>query len=172
MAEQPDRPTGQLSIDTPSADDVPAMAAFYRDLSPMVVRAYGPYGWEVTEQSLRDGPFARLAGGDEAALILRDDARAIWGHAFLSGVKSGAAHFGIGIHQSLLGGGLGRKLMTALLDQAGRELQLKEIRLTCVQDNDAAVGLYTSLGFEKTKEFIEENDGLPYFAMRKLVSDG
>ena len=172
MAEQPDRPTGELSIHTPSADDVPAMAAFYRDLSPMVVRAYRPYGWEVTEQSLRDGPFVRLADGDEAAMILRDDARAIWGHAFLSGVKSGAAHFGIGIHQSLLGGGLGRQLMTALLDQADRELQLKEIRLTCVQDNATAVKLYTSLGFEMTGISVGQDDGLPYFDMRKLVSDG
>ncbi len=145
------------------------MLAFYHDLADFVVRAYRPYGWEITAETLRDGPLARQMAGDELGLVLRDDAGAIWGHAFLSNVLSGEAHFGIGIHQKLLGRGLGEALMTALLDQADRHTDLQEIRLTCVQDNDAAIDLYTSLGFKRTGEFVEENDGLPYFRMRKIL---
>ena len=103
------------------------------------------------------------------ALVLRDAGGAIWGHAFLSGLLSGTALFGIGIHQSLLGRGLGRELMTALLERAERQSDLKEITLTCVQDNAAAVDLYASLGFEKTDAFVEPGDGLTYFAMRKTI---
>ena len=169
MTTQPDNPTGTLRIDELSADDAPALLAFYDDLADFIVRAYRPYGWEIAEEMLREGPVARTAGGDELGMVLRDEGGTIWGHAFLSEIKSGSAHFGIGIHQTLLGKGLGRGLMVALLDAAERQADLTEIRLTCVQDNDAAVTLYTSLGFEKTREFIEETDGLPYFAMRKTL---
>ncbi|MHC4985363.1 MAG: GNAT family N-acetyltransferase, partial [Planctomycetota bacterium] len=123
----------------------------------------------VTDQMLREGPIARAVGGDELGMVLRDQGGAIWGHAFASDITSGSAHFGIGIHQTLLGKGLGRELMVALLNTAERQADLGEIRLTCVQDNVAAIELYTSLGFEKTREFIEETDGLPYFAMRKVL---
>ena len=169
MSVQPDKPTGEIRIDELRADDAPALLAFYGNLADFIVRAYRPYGWEITEEILRDGPVARTVGGEELGMVLRDDAGAIWGHAFLSEIKSGSAHFGIGVHQTLLGQGLGRELMVALLDAAERQAGLTEIRLTCVQDNDAAVTLYTSLGFEKTREFIEEGDGLPYFAMRKTL---
>ena len=169
MSAQPDKPTGEIRIDELSAGDAPALLAFYHDLADSVVRAYRPYGWEITEQMLREGPIARTVSGEELALVLRDEGGAIWGHAFLSEVKTGSAHFGIGVHQMLLGKGLGRGLMVALLDTAERQADLTEIRLTCVQDNGAAVTLYTSLGFEKTREFIEEGDGLPYFAMRKVL---
>lgn len=169
MTAQPDKPAGNIRVDDLVAEDVAALLAFYHDLADFVVRAYRPYGWEITDATLRDGPIARQAAGDELGLVLRDQAGAIWGHAFLSNILSGAAHFGIGVHQKLLGRGLGRTLTTALLAQAGRHTGLQEIRLTCVQDNDAAVALYTSLGFERTGEFVEENDGLPYFRMRKIL---
>ena len=169
MSAQPDKPTGEIRIDELSAGDAPALLAFYHDLADSVVRAYRPYGWEITDQMLREGPIAHTASGDELGMVLRDEGGAIWGHAFVSEITSGSAHVGIGIHQTLLGKGLGRELMVALLNTAERQADLREIRLTCVQDNAAAVERYTSLGFEKTREFIEEGDGLPYFAMRKVL---
>ena len=170
MNEQPKSVAEPLGVDDLSLDDLQPLLAFYLDLAPQVVRAYRPYGWTITEQTLCDGPFSRQAAGDELAMILRDATGAIWGHAFLSDVLSETASFGIGVHQSLLGRGLGRRLMTALLDKAARECDLKEIKLICVQDNAAAVNLYTSLGFEQTDAFIEPGDGLPYFAMRKVTA--
>ena len=138
-------------------------------MAPHIVRTYRPYGWAVTDTILRDGPFSRLATGDELAVVLRDDAATIWGHAFLSGVLSGTPELGVGVHQALLGRGLGRTLTTALLDRAERECRLKAVKLICVQDNAAAVDLYASLGFEQTDAFVEPRDGLPYFAMRKVL---
>ncbi|MHC4561888.1 MAG: GNAT family N-acetyltransferase [Planctomycetota bacterium] len=170
MCNQPDSPTGELRIDRLSADDVTPLTAFYRSLSPHVVRTYRPYGWEVTAEGLRDGPLANIATGDEYAMVVRDEAGTIWGHAFLSNVSSGSAPFGIGLHQALLGRRFGRKLMAALLDGAEQDCDLREIRLTCVQDNKAAVDLYTSLGFERTGEFIAEDDNLPYYRMRKPLA--
>ena len=169
MNDQPKTAAGPIRVDDLSPDDLQPLLTFYLDLAPHVVRTYRPYGWTVTEAILRDGPFSRLTAGDELAMILRDDAGAIWGHAFLSGVLGGRALFGIGVHQSLLGRGLGRRLMTALLEKADRQSGLREITLTCVQDNAAAVDLYASLGFQQTDAFIEPGDGLPYFAMRRAL---
>jgi len=169
MRPQPDVPAGEVRVDELSADDAPALLAFYRDLAEPIVRAYRPYGWDVTEQALRDGPVARTAAGDEIGLVLRDEGDNIWGHAFLADVKTGSAHAGVGVHQTLLGQGLGRKLMTALLVEAGHQPALGEVRLICVQDNAAAVALYTSLGFEITGAQTGKDDGLAYHEMRKTV---
>jgi ribosomal protein S18 acetylase RimI-like enzyme len=95
------------------------------------------------------------------------------GHAFLAGIKSAdQPTLGVGIHQSLLGRGLGRKLTTTLLTEAEPLIAGKDIVLTVVQDNRPAVELYTSLGFEITDRFTSEHDNLPYYAMRRKAPPG
>mgnify|MGYP000849911813 FL=1 len=148
-------------------DDLPALLRFYRSLSPLVVRAYRPYGYDVTEAALRDGPFKRLAEGDEYAFVIADAADEIFGHAFLSRVRSQEAHFGIGVHQSLLGRGWGRRLMGALMEGSERDLALRSIDLRVLKDNGAANRLYESFGFERTGELTDAADGLEYYLMVK-----
>ncbi len=168
MCDLPAKAVGELRIDELAPADLTPFLRFYCSLADHIVRTFRPYGWDITAALLADGPLARLAAGDELALVYRDEAGDIWGHAFLQGTLAGGATFGIGVHQSLLGKGLGRRLMSAILQAAERKLQLKEIRLIAVQDNAPAVELYKSQGFEITGEFVSEDDGLPYYNMRKI----
>ena len=169
MCDLPGEVVGELRIDELSPGDVTPLLRFYRGLADFIVRAFRPYGLAITEQVLADGPLARIAAGDECAFVLRDEAGNIWGHAFLQGLRSAdGAMLGLGVHQSLLGRGLGRQFMTALM-QAAERLGVKRSHLSVVQDNTPAVELYKAHGFEITDKFISEIDGLPYYNMRKFL---
>lgn len=169
MSDMPPAVVGELHIDELSPDDLAPLLRFYRSLADHIVRTFRPYGWDITEQVLADGPLARIAGGNECALVLRDEGDNIWGHAFLQGLRSAdGAMLGLGVHQSLLGRGLGQKLMDALM-QAADKLRLKRISLTTVQDNAPAVELYKAHGFEITDKFVSDIDHLPYYNMLKIL---
>ena len=169
MCDKPAEVVGELRINELSPDDLAPLLRFYRSLADHIVRAFRPYGWDITEQVLADGPLTRMAAGDELALVYRDEAGNIWGHAYLQGVRlADGASLGLGVHQSLLGRGLGRKLMDALM-QAADKLHLKRISLTTVQDNAPAVELYKAHGFEITGQFRSDIDHLPYYNMLKIL---
>ena len=68
---------------------------------------------------------------------------------------------GIMVHREYQGRGIGRSLLSALLDIADRWLMLKRVQLTVFTDNQRAIGLYKSLGFvvEGTERFVAIRDG-------------
>jgi ribosomal protein S18 acetylase RimI-like enzyme len=51
------------------------------------------------------------------------------------------------VDPSSAGTGIGRALMTRLIDEAGRQHDLRQIHLTVLANNTRAIGLYESLGF-------------------------
>lgn len=53
---------------------------------------------------------------------------------------------GMGLVSGYRGQGLGKGMLTLALEQA-RERKLERIQLSVLHDNDAAIGLYTRLGF-------------------------
>jgi ribosomal protein S18 acetylase RimI-like enzyme len=165
---QPAWPADELTICDLTAEDLPALGHFYRDLAEFVVRTYRPYGYDVTDEMLRDGPLAQVLAGEELAVVWKDSKGAIWGHAFIQKIHSETPHLGVGVHQQLVGQGMGRKLTGALMDRA-RQIGLTRVTLIVVQDNTPAWTLYQSLGFEITGEQIGEkeadHDGLPYYQM-------
>jgi putative acetyltransferase len=55
---------------------------------------------------------------------------------------------GMGVAQNWQGQGIGRQLLTALLDVADNWMKLRRVELTVYADNQSAVILYEKLGFE------------------------
>ena len=56
---------------------------------------------------------------------------------------------GITIKESFRGKGLGKQLLTELIDFAKNEKQLEYVRLSVFENNKNAISLYDKLGFEK-----------------------
>lgn len=56
---------------------------------------------------------------------------------------------GIGVQDEYVGKGIGRALMEVLLDLADNYLGLKRVELDVIADNEVAIHLYESLGFER-----------------------
>jgi ribosomal protein S18 acetylase RimI-like enzyme len=167
---QPDAPTGEFTVRPMSRDDVPAMLAFYNDLAEFVVRTYRPYGYDVTETILLNGPAHRVANDEEIGFVLVDEAAAVWGHAFIRALNTDRPEFGVGVHQAVLGKRMGRSLTEAVLAEA-RARNIPQVHLIVVKDNTPAWTLYESVGFVITGEQKGigggvENDGLTYLQMR------
>ena len=59
-----------------------------------------------------------------------------------------AGEFGITVTRGCQGVGLGRRLMAMLIDWARRGGIVRKINLLVRADNEAAIALYASLGFE------------------------
>ncbi|EIF31764.1 acetyltransferase, ribosomal protein N-acetylase [Burkholderia sp. Ch1-1] len=73
------------------------------------------------------------------------------GEASLSPFKGRRAHaasIGIGVHDAWQRRGIGRALMTELLDLADNWLGLRRVELHVYTDNHAALALYRKCGFE------------------------
>jgi len=60
-----------------------------------------------------------------------------------------SATLGINLDVPWQGKGIGRQLMTKLLEVADQWLMLVRVELTVFTDNERAIALYSSLGFEK-----------------------
>ncbi|HEY1414755.1 MAG TPA: GNAT family N-acetyltransferase [Caulobacteraceae bacterium] len=63
--------------------------------------------------------------------------------------RAHAASIGMAVHDAYAGRGAGRALMTGLIDLADRWLYYKRLELTVWVDNERAIGLYNSFGFER-----------------------
>ena len=59
------------------------------------------------------------------------------------------AHFGISIRKAYCGLGLGRKMIETVLEQAGKN-GFEQMELGVFSDNERAIHLYESCGFQKT----------------------
>lgn len=71
---------------------------------------------------------------------------------------------GIVISQSHVGKGLGRVLMNALIDWSKDNGQTKKVTLVTHADNERAIALYVSLGFEREGLFRKDSyDGGSYY---------
>lgn len=60
-----------------------------------------------------------------------------------------AAELGMGVHDAYAGHGVGRALMAAVIDLADNWLAYRRLELTVWTDNDRAIRLYESFGFER-----------------------
>jgi putative acetyltransferase len=66
-----------------------------------------------------------------------------------SGRRRHTASLGMMVHDRFQGHGIGRRLLTALLDVADTYLGLARVELEVFPDNQRAINLYEHLGFER-----------------------
>lgn len=90
-------------------------------------------------------------GRDETNLVAVLDGRLV-GNSGLNrhnGRRSHAAGIGIGVHDDFTGRGIGRALLTELVEMADNWLDLRRLELNVYTDNAVAIALYESLGFKR-----------------------
>jgi L-phenylalanine/L-methionine N-acetyltransferase len=89
-----------------------------------------------------------------------------------AGRRLHAATLGMGVHDDYCGRGIGRALLSALLDAADNWLDIRRIELGVFTDNHAAIRLYESAGFriEGTSRAFAFRDGryVDAYAMARL----
>lgn len=101
-----------------------------------------------SEESVRQRLFSP---GSNAVSLVADRNGQIVGSAGLVPLARRRAHvgtIGMGVHDDWRRRGIGRALLTALLDVADNWLGLRRVELDVNVDNAAAIALYRSLGFE------------------------
>ena len=148
--------------------DAAGLSEFYNGLSDPSKRLFRPLR-EKTDPEQCLG----LARENEAEidrkydLIAVEDGRIV-GWTFLWNLdEPGAAVFGLAVSDARQGRGIGRRLMAEVLAAAGSR-GLRTVRLTVVQENMRARGLYESLGFTVTGTTVGP-DGLDYYKMEREV---
>lgn len=118
----------------------------------------------------------RLAQPVNGAAIVADFNGSVIGHAELSrfnGRRSHAGSVAVSVHDEWTRRGIGRSLLSALIDTADRWLGLRRLELQVFADNRAAIALYRDLGFvdEGCLRAYAIRDGLlaDVLAMARLV---
>ncbi|WP_334076617.1 GNAT family N-acetyltransferase [Paenibacillus sanfengchensis] len=93
----------------------------------------------------------QMRGNDNNLVIIAEDQGRIVGFLdFKSGRKRRIAHtgsFGMSVHGDYQGGGIGKALLQALIEWAGKHPRLEKISLEVFATNVKAIELYTKMGF-------------------------
>ncbi len=150
-------PERDLSICRLEPDDAPELLAFYRSLSPGVARMFLPTD-HVSPDALRDH-FDMVREGACLSLGLVEPSGRILGHAFVQGIRSSRPMLGIGLHDTVIGKGYGKRMLRMLLNDTDR-LRVPVVCLNVVKTNARAERLYRSMGFVITGQatFRRRND--------------
>jgi GNAT superfamily N-acetyltransferase len=132
--------------------DRDSLLAFYLCLDDEVNWFYRPFG-DATIEAI-EGHLSGVRLGRVIALAVTEETdgeEQILGHAFVSGIGEKRPTFGIGLHQSTIGKGWGRKLMSACMAETDKR-GLRLVTLSVMKSNERAIGLYESFGFVTTGE--------------------
>ncbi len=102
-------------------------------------------------KSIRDNPSAK-------GLIAELDGEIVALLFFIPNTRIKNAHtgeFGISVHPSFQGVGIGRQLIEALLDWARKNIVIEKVTLQVFKTNHHAIKLYKSLGFKEEGRLIK-----------------
>ncbi len=118
-------------------------AAVVKDLDSIWAIESAVFGAEAwSREMVRE----ELTAGHRCYLALTDDAGVVRGYAGLLAVGAEGDIQTIAVSPEARGSGQGRRLMDALLDEAGRR-SVREVFLEVRADNSIARALYASMGF-------------------------
>ena len=141
-----------ITIRRPDADDAAALLAYLRGVgAESDFLSFGAEGPPITEPDERVF-LARAAASDNAlALVAEWQGRIVGAITFSGGNRARTRHvgeFGISVARSCQGVGLGRRLLELLIEWARAGTIVRKINLVVSVDNERAIALYESLGFE------------------------
>ncbi len=118
--------------------------------------------------------FLEGLGPDEHVFVAEVEGRVVGmaGLHVAAGRRRHAGGIGIAVHDDFHGRGIGRALMEALLDVADNYLGLVRVELEVMADNDRAIKLYESLGFQtegrKRKDIFRHGDYVDALIMARV----
>jgi RimJ/RimL family protein N-acetyltransferase len=152
LAEHPGPDGAPIRIRPSTAADAPAVLAYLRSVgAESDFLSFGGEGPPVSEAEERVF-LARLEATDNALAILAEWNGQIVGYlTFTGGNRLRTRHageFGITVAQPFQGIGLGRRMLAMLIDWTREGGIVRKINLLVRCDNDRAIALYESLGFE------------------------
>lgn len=126
--------------------DGPALQAFNAGLGEWTEAHFLPHAYD----DATVGEYIRRSemGDDVTYVVLAGEE--IVGYCFLWDVSGEIPVLGIGLADAYQGQGLGRQVMSLLIEDARRSGR-RGITLTTVLDNDRAYALFTKIGFEYIK---------------------
>ena len=129
---------------------------FYSSLPEAISETFKPF--KILNREVIREHLAAVEAGRHISVGL-EQAPVIIGHGFIMDKNEKHPIFGLGIAGPFQGKGLGRMLMTAVLERAEQQ-GANHLTLTVVKHNHIALKLYKSYGFEIATEhsFTAEND--------------
>ncbi len=128
------------------ADLIDALADFYANLSEETFRTYNPYDAAGYGRETMAGIAERHAGGGEYHLLALADETVI-GHGFLADCQGHYPQVGLVVADAARDQGVGRAILTALVEYGFGSLNAPCIGLNFNAENARARHLYESVGF-------------------------
>jgi ribosomal protein S18 acetylase RimI-like enzyme len=157
---------GEVLIRPLTAGDAPALLQLYNVRRKESMRTFRALGGETTDLAACEKVVAE-AGKTTVDLVAVDSEGNFVGWCFVWWLDKPENVFGLLVADRMQGRGLGRKLSELVLaEMDSRAVPL--VHLTVVTDNERAIHLYHSLGFETTGSTRGE-DGLDYYRMQRKV---
>lgn len=172
MAKRPPSHTlpKPYQIDQLGCGHAEALVRFYNSLSAESKRTFRPLGTETDLATCQAICAANNADTPSRHDLVVTHDQDIVGWCFLWDIDKASPQLGLGIADEHQRRGLGRFLISTLLDWA-RGYRVKRIDLIAVKDNAPALRLYESCGFRVTGELHDERDGLDYYEMTAQLSN-
>lgn len=161
--------TGRLSLVSLSPDAIVALLSGRSEDAQSLIGASIPGGWP----DEHDARFLRLRldqmrvdpASQEwlARTIVLRDRKEMAGHAGFHGPPAGGcAEIGYTVFEPHRRRGYAEEAVRGLMDWAGNRHGVRRFRLSISPDNDASLALAAKLGFERTGEQQDPEDGLEY----------
>ncbi len=133
-----------LEIRTLTIGHARRLQHFYDRLPAWIVNWFEPFSRDRAEPLIDH--LRQAADGNAISLGLFAANGDILGHAFVLNTTSDQPVLGCGLSESVIGQGLGRRLLQAVIDEADRQ-RIPPVTLTVFKDNMRARCLYECFGF-------------------------
>ena len=137
----------QILIRALSDGDVSALQNFHEKLSEQTRSWFFPHKYD--EETI--SRYVERAKGDLDHIFVALAGQEIIGYVFLWGFQERFPVLGIGIADAYQGQGLGKQMMTILIENA-KAAGCAGIELTTAFDNDRAYKLYIKMGFQYLRD--------------------